>query len=52
MKASYEGIQGTLDIETNEVFFFNRRFNSILNAIEFFKAIKCLKKKKKIKQEL
>ena len=45
----FEDFKGMLDISTNEVFFFNRRFDNIFEAISFFKMIKaqrCVLRKK------
>ena len=36
---AFEKFKGTLDIDTNEVFFFNRRFDNIFEAMSFFKMI-------------
>ena len=40
----FERFKGTLDVDSNEVFFFNRRFDNIFEAISFFKMINVIKK--------
>jgi hypothetical protein len=40
MKIQFEGHQGTLEIETNKVTFYNLTFNSIVDAAKFLRPIK------------